>query len=441
MDQRGPNPTHGERGGDRLPSSLFLSASSATAGPAAPSSFSPAGPPFFNAILEGQALALAVALYEDLPELAPEAVDEPTGPPGPPASVNSTSGTIEDIGSIDPADVPPSDDPYLDLNAEYSALGWPSAGVAANCGAPFRSVRACGCSVKRVGDHCDRKECGHNYCRDVNRKRRARDIQARFEHSLKGRDTIYSIFTIPPARRLAASERVKLRPRTKKDGTVEPREEWRWKLWVGLLVEYMKQELHLDYALERSDPAGAKNPGRWHPHVNLLWCRKFELVETEHGRIPRRRTGWLSPEQLGLLKAKWKEIIGQDDGAPIVVWTRYAKGQDARKRGFWFSYMGRTWPEWEEAFPYHCRMKWFGRPEAAPDEDRDVCCRKCGLEVAVVRCGSEEDAEALALRGYAHVLQESRDRIEHLRKMAERRKEVPFRGLLAYVDQVIRDGG
>jgi len=248
------------------------------------------------------------------------------------------------------------------------------------------------------------------------------------EHSRRGRALIYTVFTVPPDRREAAAEMVTLRARKKKDGTVEPRIVWRWKLWLADLVEYLKDELGFDYGVERSDPAGAEHPDRWHPHINLLWVRK-------NGH------GYLSPEDLGLLKARWKEIIGEAPELPISVWTAFAQDANVARRRHWYSYQGRTWPAWEEKFPYHCRIKWLGKPEKAPDRENDGCCPKCLLEIAVVRCGSPEAAAALAARGYAFVLAEAHDRIEHLKKMASNRKEVPFRGLLGYVAEVLNDGG
>lgn len=270
-----------------------------------------------------------------------------------------------------------------------------------------------------VADHCDRKACEHNYCSGRNRQRRARDIEDRFEYSRRGRDLIYTVFTVPPSRRLAASERVTLRPRAKKDGTIEPRDAWRWQQWLGDLIEYMKTDLDLDYAVERSDPAGAKRPGRWHPHLNLLW-------------VKRKGIGWVSPAALGLLKAKWKEIIGEDPERPISVWSAFAREADVARRRHWYSYMGRTWPQWEEAFPYHCRVKWMGKPAAAPEREHDPFCKKCLLEIAIVRTGHPEAAEFLAKQGYEHLLATAHERLEEFRKMALRRKPAEWarRGVL-----------
>jgi hypothetical protein len=353
-----------------------------------------------------------------------------------------TTGTIPDIGAF-----PPPGDPYLDgFGADFSAI---KPGKPENCGAPYRAVKACGCGSAPVRDHCDDKACEHNYCSDRNRSRRARDIEDRMELNRKGRSLIYTVFTVPPSRREAAAEKVKLRARKTKqdqakqdavrrilagystpereaavlkmklnsvnrlvkkarDGKEGPAEVWRWKLWLGQLVEYMKAELKLDFAVERSDPAGGEHPDRWHPHINLLWVRK-------DGK------GYLTPEQLGLLKARWKEIIGVPPEDAISIWTAFAAPQAEARRRHWYSYMGRTWPAWEEKFDYHCRIKWLGKPEKSPEREADPCCPRCEMEVAVVRCGSEEAAADLAAKGYEFVLATMYDRIVELAKMARRR--------------------
>ncbi len=355
-----------------------------------------------ESILDAQIASLQRAAAEDASEPLTSAAGASTASPAAPAALISTTGTIEDIGSF-----PPAGDPYLPgCASEWVAI---LPGEAENCGAPYRAVKACGCGAAAVRDHCDKKSCGHNYCSDRNRKRRASDIEDRMEHSRRGRALIYTVFTVPPSRREAAAERVTLRPRHKKDGTIEPREEWRWKGWLAELVEYLKEELGLDYAVERSDPAGGEHPDRWHPHVNLLWVRK-------NGH------GYLSPEELGLLKARWKEIIGEDPERPISIWTAFAQDANVARRRHWYSYQGRTWPAWEEKFPYHCRVKWLGKPAKAPDRETDPCCPKCQLEVAVVRTGTPEAAAELVARGYEFILATAQDRIKEFRRAAAMRK-------------------
>lgn len=394
-------------------------------------------------VLDQQIASLRALARLDDPETPYPAAGASGASPAAPAALISTIGTIQDIGSF-----PPSGDPYLPGCASEWVAVLP--GTADNCGAPHRAVKACGCESKAVRDHCDKKSCEHNYCVDRNRKRRAADIEDRMEHSRRGRALIYTVFTVPPSRREAAAERVTLKARKEKpnaakaeavrlilagqstptieaarlgikensvkrlvkkarDGKDGPAQVWRWQLWMAELVQYLKDELGFDYGCERSDPAGGEHPDRWHPHVNMLWIRK-------NGH------GYLSPEELGLLKARWKEIVGEDPERPISIWTAFAQDANAARRAHWYSYQGRTWPAWEEKFPYHCRIKWLGKPEKAPERETDPCCPKCQMEIACVRTGSPEAAAELAARGYAFVLATSRERIAELKRMAVMRK-------------------
>lgn len=292
---------------------------------------------------------------------------------------------------------------------------YPTRAQALNCGSPFRAVRGCGCGVSVVRDHCDVKECEHNYCGDVLRKKRARLIEDKFEAGLHGRSVIYTVFTVPPSRRLAAAETVTLRPRRKKDGSLEPRQVPRWKLWLDELVDGLKGALCLEYACERSDPAG-EDRDRWHPHINLLWVR-------EDG------DGFITEEQLEALKSEWKRIVGVREEDPISIYTSYAKPKDEARRRHWYSYMGRIWPGWEEQFPYLCRIKWLGKPAKRPEREPDPCCPKCEQEVIVIATGSPEAAELLAARGYEALQQEWRAVVAFRR----RRLPVEFKPLAEIV--------
>ncbi len=397
MDLFDSNPTPKERGPKavRAPSpSLYAYSSSATVSPAGEQGRPPAGDPFINDRLAAQGAALRALYYEHLPEEAPQ----PSSPAARPAEVISTLGTIEDIFPALEAEW--HRDSYLP-SEEFS---YPQRGPRGNCGAPFRAVRGCGCSVAAVRDHCDDKNCEHNYCADKNRRRRARDIEDKFEEGLRGRCMIMSIFTVPPALRQAAGEKVRLRARTKKDGTIVPQEAWRWQLWLDELIEGMKGAFCLEYAVERSDPAG-EDRDKWHPHINLMW------VKEDGG-------GFIEEEQLEALKSEWKRIIGEKEENPISVYTAYARPQDVNRRRHWYSYQGRTWPGWEEVFPYHCRVKWFGHPAKRPERELETHCPKCELEILVMKCGTEEAAAALAAKGYDNLKLEHDERLKALRRCA-----------------------
>ena len=400
MDQADLNPITEERGSEsnRPPSPPFNFGESPTPAPGpAGQSLPPAGPASHNAILEGQARALRDRLYLDLPGLIPAAPSSPAAPAG----VISTLGTIEDISSRVDRDW------HRDLYLPSEEFSYPQRGPRGNCGAPFRAVRGCRCGVSAVRDHCDDKNCEHNYCSDKNRSRRARDIEDKFEAGRRGRCVIYSVFTVPPALRQAAGEKVRLRARKKKDGTLETREVWRWQLWLEELLEGLKGTFGLEYAVERSDPAG-DDRDRWHPHINLLWVR-------EDGG------GFIEEGQLEALKSEWKAIIGEKEENPISVHTAYAAPRDEARRRHWYSYMGRTWPGWEEEFPYHCRLKWLGRPAKRPERDLETHCPKCEAEVVVIKCGSEEAAELLASKGYDNLKLEHDERLQMLKRCAKAR--------------------
>ena len=273
---------------------------------------------------------------------------------------------------------------YQTQIAEFSA---PTAAPARNCEALYRCVKACGCGARVVRDHCDNLDCSHPYCEDVNRGRRARDIYQRLEQARNGRPVIYTVLTVPPSRR--------------QDAAVDKT----WRRWIRQLVSYMKKHLQLQYAVERSDPAG-EDGETWHPHVNLLWIRL-------DGK------GFLDPDVLDALKARWKKILKMRADDVSNVYTQFSS-HDAKLR-HWASYLGRCWPRWVEGHKYLLRVKWFGRPPKVEDAGGEHLCKLCGEEVVVLRFGSLEAAEEMAARGVDVVRAEYQAGLDELRKLAERR--------------------
>lgn len=195
-----------------------------------------------------------------------------------------------------------------------------------------------------------------------------------------GRAVIYTIFTVPPSRRQAAAD-----PKT-------------WKKWIARIVGYMRKSLGLGYAVERTDPCG-EDGVTWHPHINLLWVRRDGF-----------RSGFITPDQLAALKARWARIVygAPEKGSPprpINVYTQFATQED--KILHWCSYMGRTWSRWEEEFPYHLRIKWLGAaPTTPPKPAVDMCCQKCGAETLRMQCGSPDAAKAAAAWSYQRLQDE-----------------------------------
>lgn len=272
-----------------------------------------------------------------------------------------------------------------------SAYSWPRPKPPNPCGAPFLAVTGCGCGLKRVRQHCDKRGCAEEYCREKIRSRRARKIKARLDAGrTDGRAVIYTVFTVPPERRGAAGDRKT------------------WKKWIDRLLRYMRKELALEYAVERTDPCG-EDGETWHPHSNLLWIRKNGF------------RGYLEPTQLAALKAKWASIVygtKETNGKPISVHTAFST-DEARIR-HWCSYMGRTWSQWEDDFPYHLRIKWLGHPPKTPPKEVARPCEKCGKDVCRMQFGSEAAALEASAWSYDRLLLEVEEqRFERMRKFGK----------------------
>ena len=308
-------------------------------------------------------------------------------------------------------------DPYLFNPEDYS---WPTPAPLRSCGAPVRCVRGCGCGVELLPEHCDKKSCSHLYCSRINRERRARDVEDRFEASRRGRDVIYAVLTVPPHLRGKFGDRTIIPPkpsRAKAKAKKKPRTagEVAWKKAQERLVRYLKAEEDFDYGVERTDPCGDDGE-KWHPHINLLWVRKSG-------------SGYINPDALERLKDRWRWIIGASPDEPISVYVHFATDRahpgherdslnydPVALRKHWYSYMGRVWPRWEEEFPYHLKIKWLGKPAKTPERTPDPCCPKCEREVVVMNFGSLEEAERLAGLGYERLREEYEDRKAHFRR-------------------------
>ena len=352
--------------------------------------------------------------FSNHPSLAAGPADANAGP----AALISIPGQIEATGAP----------PLLQVNPEDSSDFWlddrpPLPRPPECCGAPFNAVRGCGCGTEAVRAHCDDRMCGEEYCQRKIRDRRARKIRRRLEGGMQtlrevleilGEPSrvalIYSVFTVPPRLRMAAT--------SKKT----------WKSWIDRLIRFLKKDLDLCFAVERSDPAGKCDLAKaspfpctcqkcttWHPHVNLLWVRK-------DGQ------GWIDDDKRALISANWKRITGEHPENPIDVHHEYAipgrSEKDDAKLGHWASYQGRAWPFWERPeLAYHTRVKWFGKCPKTPDDDNDGSCAECGLEIAVLRVGSREEADRLAAFGYAYVLQECHARRDELRRQGRQRRK------------------
>ncbi len=275
-------------------------------------------------------------------------------------------------------------DPWHGIEVHQAQVwDFPRPAEAESCGAPYRGVRGCGCSVRVVRDHCDKLSCAHPYCEDKNRDRRARDIFDRMQLARRVRPVVYQVYTVPPSRREAAADMKT------------------WKRWLRNLVAFLKKDFDLEYAVERSDPAG-EDGERWHPHVNLLWVR-------------RSGKGFFTPEELDSIKVRWRKIIGLGKDDAISVYSQYTR--EEKRIRFWCRYLGRSWPRWAKGQKYLLRVKWFGKPPKVERETGGPC-PKCGMDVICMQVGSQQAAEDLAAKGYDNLVLEYEDRKKHFRRMS-----------------------
>lgn len=280
----------------------------------------------------------------------------------------------------------PHVDPYL-FDPEI-AQGWPVPDPECHCTPSMVKVRGCMCGNSRLRSHCNNKKCTDPGCMEHLRMRGALSIRDRIAAGLMGRCLIYLVLTVTPRRRAAAAD-----PKT-------------WRNWTRTLIRWMKKNLDFAWGVERTDPASkcetANAAGdatcdcskcrRWHPHINLLWVRN-------DGR------GFLQPDQLAALKAKWRSIIGEHPENEVVIHTEYARGEDESRIWHLCRYMARAWPRWNEQFKTALRVKWLGSYPTKPKRElKPETCEKCACEVVTVTCDSEVQAEEVAQYTYQQLL-------------------------------------
>lgn len=245
---------------------------------------------------------------------------------------------------------------------------WPEPRRAPQCERSWR-VMACSCKATVYESGCNKRSC--RSCEKHLRLRRALAIRDRFESVRAGRPVIYTIFTVPISHRAKAAD-----PKT-------------WARWRRAIWKWLKKNCGGLFAVERTDPAGDTDPSRWHPHMNFLWMQR-------DGFRP-----FLDVEKLG---AAWAAVIAAD---VVNCWTAYSSNKG--KLWHWYSYMGRTWPDWVDALKEaHKRVNWFGSyPKKKPKE---TTCQNCGDSYVFVKCGPKEDAESLAAAGPEAVKWEAQKR-------------------------------
>jgi hypothetical protein len=299
--------------------------------------------------------------------------------------------TTGQIAPISPPTIPPAPGSEYDQDGylyDPSAYSWPKPAPPTCCGAPFLAVRGCGCGVEKVRQHCDKRGCSEDYCREKIRERRARKIKRRLDAGrTDGRPVVYLVFTVPPSLRSQMVDKK------------------RWKKAIDRMSRYLRNELGFQYLVERTDPCG-EDGETWHPHLNFLGVRKQGF------------RGFLPPEQLASLKSKWAAIcfgsVAAASGKPISVY--YAYSSEEARISHWCRYLGRSWSRWEAEFPYHLRVKWLGNAPKTPPKELPRPCEKCGEEICRLQFKTESAATTASGWTYARLLEEiENQRFERLR--------------------------
>jgi len=191
-------------------------------------------------------------------------------------------------------------------------------------------------------------------------------IRDRFEgpHGRRRRPANYTVLTVPPELRAAAA-----------DAST-------WRKWRRLIWKYLKKNHGGLFAVERTDPAGDKAHEKWHPHLNLLWVQ---------------RDGFRPFIDVEALKAEWGRIMGAER-LPV---AHHAFSDVPARLNHWYSYMGRTWPDWQGAVRLHPSVRWLGKYPKKPPPEKN--CRSCGGAVVFVSGLDRKGADELAALGPAAV--------------------------------------
>jgi hypothetical protein len=240
-----------------------------------------------------------------------------------------------------------------------SSDDWPTPAPAEPC-VPAWATGACGCRTWAYEAGCHRLSC--SACEDGLRIRRTQAIKARFEgpNGRGKKPVIYTIFTVPPELRAAAAD-----PKT-------------WTKWRRAIWKAMKKKFGGLFAVERTDPCGDRNPSLWHPHLNFLWVQ---------------RDGFSPYLDRDALAAEWAAVIGSE--REIDFHTKYSDFWPRLQH--WYSYMGRTFPDWQGSVRRHLGVRWLGKyPKKVPPEKS---CVECGEDFVFVTGLDRKGAEELAALG------------------------------------------
>lgn len=266
---------------------------------------------------------------------------------------------------------------------EYPEWGWPTPKPQDPC-QRYYWFEVCNCKKTMKTRGCNKLSC--TGCADTLRTRRKLSIRNRFEAARGFRPVLYTIFTVPKHLREKASD-----PKT-------------WRKWRLAIAGVLKRRFGMDWGVERTDPAGkckqSEKSGescvcpkcsRWHPHMNFLWVQKGT----------GRNRPFITPAQMKYLKRRWAHIIGQTPGKPINIRHAYCKGDrdneaDVRRLNHWYSYMARTWADWQKSVRKHLRLNWYGAPQPEKKPKRECFCGDCGGDYVRWSTNNVEEAKFLA---------------------------------------------
>ena len=243
-----------------------------------------------------------------------------------------------------------TDHTYLDLTANLI--------VKKECGGRWISIK-CLCDngktrPQKIGG-CMAEDC-ISCSSAINYRRFTRSLK-RFKAKGYDRPLMYTVFTVPPG---------KLREKALNLAT--------WKYWVKSIMDIMKENYGLEYALVSYHPAG-KNEEIFHPHLNIVWIQK---------------RGLLHKLDLESLRYFWAKIIKAKDGI-VVIYHEWAKHE--LQKIHIINYVVRPFPGWK--WWRGPSIRWYGKyPRGVDCDPGEWICPVCGEPIEIV--GLIEDYDRYA---------------------------------------------
>ena len=235
-------------------------------------------------------------------------------------------------------------DTYLDLTAKLVVKP-----KRISCGGRWITIK-CGCDNGKIRPlkigGCMNEDCID--CRESIKLRRTKKALPRLNAKRYSSPVMYTVFTVP----------YDVRKRAESTET--------WSYWRKCIVEVLKRDYGLRYALGSSHPTG-EDENIFHPHLNFLWIQK---------------TGCKHKIDLTKMRSTWSKII-KAKGAVDIYHQWYKKEYKIRHL---VSYVLRTFPGWK--FWRGQAVRWYGEYPRNIDneiyEDTDWICPDCGEEITIM---------------------------------------------------------